>query len=115
MERRKVALWTEGAARERNGCLHFTNWAVFKDSCTSLDAPTHTVVSYITFPEEMMIPRKTIIMYPYKSVNHSRIPSKRGEKKVYYHGDITQQREAQKLVRKKGKLGWLKCNNNKIC
>lgn len=64
VEHKEVALWTEGAVCELNGCLHKTNWDVFKDSCTNLDELTHTVVSYITFCEEMIIPRKTITLYP---------------------------------------------------
>ena len=64
VECREVSVWTYGAIKELNGCFHSTNWDVFKDSCTDLDELTFTVSSYIRFCEQMIIPTKTITLYP---------------------------------------------------
>ncbi|KAG7499465.1 hypothetical protein JOB18_039315 [Solea senegalensis] len=106
VERKEVALWTESAIRELNGCLHNTNWDVFKDSCTNLDELTDTVVNYITFCEEMIIPRKTITLYPNNKpwVSKSLKNSINKKKIAYYQGDISEQKEAQKLVKREIKL-----------
>ncbi len=58
-----VVVWTEGATHELNVGFHSTNSDVFKDSCTNLDELTFSVLSYITFCEEMIIPRKTITLH----------------------------------------------------
>lgn len=77
VERKEVTLQTESAIQELNGCLYNTNWDAFKDSCTDLNELTDTVVNYITFCEGMIIPRKTITLYPNnkpwvsKSLNNS--------------------------------------------
>ena len=44
--------------------FHSTNWEVFEDSCTALDKLTFTVSSYIKFCEQMIIPAKTMTLYP---------------------------------------------------
>lgn len=113
VEHKEVALWTESAVHEFNGCLYNTNWDVFKDTCTTLDELTHTVVSYITFCEEMIIPRKTITLYPNNKpwVSKSLKNSLNRKKIAYYKGDITEQREAQKLVRNEIRLAKMQYKN----
>ncbi|KAG7489287.1 hypothetical protein JOB18_008764 [Solea senegalensis] len=107
VECKEVALWTESAIRELNGCLHNTNWDVFKDSCTNLDELTDTVVNYITFCEEMIIPRKTITLYPNNKpwVSKSLKNSINKKKIAYYQGDISEQKEAQKIGEKGNQIG----------
>lgn len=84
--------------------MYNTNWDAFKDSCTDLNELIDTVVNYITFCEGMIIPRKTITLYPNnkpwvsKSLNNSLM------KKKLYQEDTIQQKEAQKIVKRETKL-----------
>ena len=64
VERKEVSVWTDGAIKELNGCFHSTDWDGFKDTCTDIDKLTFTVSSYITFCEQMIIPKKMITLYP---------------------------------------------------
>lgn len=95
---RERYLWTEW--------LFAWHKLVFKDSCTDLDELIHTVVSYITFCEEMIIPRKTIQLYPNNNPRVSKsLKNTLNKKKIaYYQGDITQQKEAQKMVKREIRL-----------
>lgn len=94
----------KSAIQELNGCLYNTNWDAFKDSCTDLDELIDIVVIYITFCEGTIIPRKTItdprliIGIQCKSLKNSLIMI------AYYQGDIIQQKEAQKIVKREIKL-----------
>lgn len=99
MECKEVALWTEGTVRELNGCLRYTNWDVFKeDTCTNLDELTHTVISYVTFCEEMIIPRQIycILIASLGPVNTSIL----NRKNSLHQGDNTQQKGIPKVGKK---------------
>lgn len=93
--------------------LYNTNWDAFKDSCTDLDELIDIVVNYITFCEGTIIPRKTvtdprlIIGIQCKSLKNSLIM----KKIAYYQGDIIQQKEAQKIVKREIKLAKMQYND----
>lgn len=67
VERNEEALWTESTICELNACLHDTSMqttSLFKGPCTYLDEMTYTMVSYITFCKEMIIPSKNNPIVP---------------------------------------------------
>ncbi len=103
-------MWTEGAAHKLNDCFHSTNWDVFKDTCTDLEMLTNIVSGYIAFCEEMIIPRKMITIYPNNKpwVSKSLKNILNQKKLAFYRGDIHQQKEAQRLVKKEIKLAKMK-------
>ena len=113
VECKEVAVWTEGAVRELNCCYDSTNWDIFKDSCNDLNELCDTVTSYIKFCEEMIIPKKIIKLYPNNKpwVSKSLKNSLNRKKLAFHQGDIDQQREAKKLVKKELKLAKIQYKN----
>ena len=126
IEHKEVAVWTDSAIRELNGCLYSTDWDVFINACTDLDELTDTVTSYICHMEESIIPRKTIKLYPNNKpwVNKSLRNVLNQKKLAFQQGDTHLQREAHKLVKREIKLakiafknkveGELKNNNSRF-
>ncbi|XP_039509538.1 uncharacterized protein LOC120464222 [Pimephales promelas] len=106
VERKEVSVWTDDAIKELNGCFYSTDWDVFKDSCTDLDELTFTVTSYIKFCEQMIIPTKTITLYPNNKqwVSRSLKHALNKKKIAFQQNDIYKKRETQRLVKNEIKL-----------
>ncbi len=71
-----------------------------------MDELTFTVSSYITFCEEIVIPRKTITLYPNNKawVKNSLKNTLNQKRLVFHQVDIHQQTAAHKLVKREIKL-----------
>ena len=64
IQTKEVRIWSEESTSCLQGCFDCTDWDMFKDSCTDIDELTDVVCSYVTFCENMIIPTKTIKVYP---------------------------------------------------
>lgn len=59
-ERRLVLVWSEESTQILQDCFFCTDWDLFKNVSTDLDEITDTVLSYITFWEDLVITCKSI-------------------------------------------------------
>ncbi|KAI3356803.1 hypothetical protein L3Q82_003463 [Scortum barcoo] len=60
---RTVQVWTEEASSTLQDCFECTDWEVFKEG-TDLDGYTSSVLSYLKFCTDAVLPTKTIKVFP---------------------------------------------------
>ncbi|KAI3361686.1 hypothetical protein L3Q82_002044 [Scortum barcoo] len=60
---RTVQVWTEEASSALQDCFECTDWEVFKEG-TDLDGYTSSVLSYLKFCTDAVLPTKTIKVFP---------------------------------------------------
>ncbi|KAI3368476.1 hypothetical protein L3Q82_025487, partial [Scortum barcoo] len=60
---RTVQVWTEEASSALQDCFECTDWEVFKEG-TDLDGYTSSVLSYLKFCTDTVLPTKTIKVFP---------------------------------------------------
>lgn len=60
---REVQVWTEEASSALQDCFEQTDWRVFKDGA-DLEEYTSSVLSYIQFCTDTVLPVKTIREFP---------------------------------------------------
>ncbi|KAI3360605.1 hypothetical protein L3Q82_002474 [Scortum barcoo] len=60
---RTVQVWTEEASSALQDCFECTDWEVFKEG-TDLDGHTPSVLSYLKFCTDAVLPTKTIKLFP---------------------------------------------------
>uniref|UniRef100_A0A3B3I9A9 Reverse transcriptase domain-containing protein n=1 Tax=Oryzias latipes TaxID=8090 RepID=A0A3B3I9A9_ORYLA len=58
-----VQVWTEEASSALQDCFELTDWEVFKDG-SDLEAYTTSVLSYVQFCTDAVLPTKSIKVYP---------------------------------------------------
>ena len=58
-----VSQWTMSAAETLQDCFNNTNWNAFRDTWTTLDEYTETVLDYLKFCEDVCVPKKTVTRY----------------------------------------------------
>ncbi|KAM4573377.1 uncharacterized protein PAE49_008206 [Odontesthes bonariensis] len=58
-----VQVWTEEASSALQDCFEMTDWEVFKDS-SDLEAYTSSVLDYLQFCTDAVLPTKTIKVFP---------------------------------------------------
>lgn len=108
-ERCLVPEWSEESINCLQDCFSCTDWDVFTNDCADLDELTETVSAYITFCEDLVIPKKEICIYPNnkpwvtKSVKNSIIQ----RNICFKQGDVTQYKVLQKQVKRELKLARL--------
>lgn len=59
-ERHLVPVWSEESIKCLQDCFSCTDWDVFINVCADLDELTETMSAYITFCEDLVIPKKEI-------------------------------------------------------
>ena len=64
MQTRDVKVWTEDSTLCLQECFDCTDWDTFKNTCDDLDELTDVCCSYAVFCKDMIIPSKTVKMYP---------------------------------------------------
>lgn len=108
-ERRLVPVGSEESINPLQDCFSCTNWDVFINACVDLDELTETVSAYVTFCEDLVIPKKEIHIYPNnkpwvtKSVKNTIIQ----RNICFKQGDVTQYKVLQNQVKKELKLARL--------
>ncbi|KAL0148430.1 hypothetical protein M9458_056240 [Cirrhinus mrigala] len=60
---RTVKRWTVEAERDLQACFELTDWSVFEAAATDLDELTDTVMSYISFCEDMCVPTRNYLTF----------------------------------------------------
>ncbi|KAI3374558.1 hypothetical protein L3Q82_021138, partial [Scortum barcoo] len=74
---RTVQVWTEEASSALQDCFECTDWEVFKEG-TDLDGYTSSVLSYLKFCTDAVLPTKTIKVFPKSKTmagQHSEAPT----------------------------------------
>ena len=64
VQTRDVKVWTEDSTLCLQECFDCTDWDTFKNTCDDLDELTDVCCSYAVFCKDMIIPSKTVKMYP---------------------------------------------------
>ena len=97
--KKSVKVWTPESEEQLRGCFECTEWSVLVDSCDSVGDAADVVSSYVTFFEDMLIPRKTVKVFPNNKAWISKsIKSTLNEKKISFQ---TRDRAERKRVRAK--------------
>ncbi|XDV19566.1 hypothetical protein PO909_025015 [Leuciscus waleckii] len=106
VERRMVPVWTENSVHCLQDCFSVTDWDVFKNACPDLDELTETVSAYISFCEEMIIPQKSILIYPNNKPWVSKsVKSIINQRNISFNqGDMIQHRVLSKQLKRELKL-----------
>lgn len=104
---RKVELWTIDAIDELKGALESTDWNVFNSS--SMDERTDTVISYVNYLKDSIIPTWEIEVFPNNPpwMNRRVKEALQRQKEAHLHGDAKEKWEAKreaKVVIRKAKL-----------
>ena len=60
----EVTVWSDRAITVLQNCFDITNWNVFRDVYTTIDELADTVSEYISFCEDICLPKKTVTTYP---------------------------------------------------
>ena len=101
--KKSVKVWTPESVDQLRGCFDCTDWNVLIDSCESVHEAADVVTDYISFCEDLVIPTKTVKLFPNnkpwisKSTKHLL-----NEKKVAFQ---TGNRVERKLIQGKLKRG----------
>ena len=61
---RTIQVWTEEASSALQDCFEYTDWGVFKEEGADLEEFTSSVLSYISFCTDAVLPTKTITVFP---------------------------------------------------
>ena len=106
--KKTVKVWTPESEEQLRGCFECTEWSVLVDSCDNVSGAADVVSSYVTFCEDMLIPTKTVKVFPNNKAWISKsIKSTLNEKKIAFQtgGRAERKRVQAKLTRelKEGK------------
>ncbi len=63
-ECRLVPVWSEQSINSLQDCFSCRNWDMFINACVDMEKLTETVSAYVTFCEDLVIPKKGICIYP---------------------------------------------------
>ncbi len=85
---RTVKRWTNEVEQDLNACFDLTDLSVFEATANDLDELTETVISYISFCENMCIPTRTHLTY--------------NNDKSWFTAKLRQLRQAKEDAYKKG-------------
>lgn len=110
---KNISLWSEESTASLQGCLECTDWDVFYDSCSTIDELTDVISNYISFCEEMLIPRKTIKIFPNnKPWFTNSLKALMNERCIAFHeGNLAKKLELQKEIKievRRAKLNYKK-------
>lgn len=61
---KRFKVWTDESILSLQGCYECTDWEIFKESCSDIDARTDVVSCYVSFCADDVIPEKTLKVYP---------------------------------------------------
>lgn len=65
VQTKDVKVWTEDSVLCLQECYNCTDWNMFRESCDDdLDELTDVTCSYVSFCRDMIIPSKTVKIYP---------------------------------------------------
>lgn len=64
VQTKTVKIWTNDAVCSLQGFFDCTDWGMFEESCKDLDKLTDVVCSYTAFCRDMLIPSKSVKIYP---------------------------------------------------
>ena len=99
--KKQVKVWTDECEETLRGCFECTDWDVLLDS-SNVDVAADVVSDYITFCEDLIVPTKTVLVYPNnkpwisKSLKHTL-----NEKKIAFQsGNRTDRKLIQVKLRK---------------
>ena len=89
---KEVKVWSEDAVSKLQRCFDWSDWTVFEDSAKDIDELTDTVCSYITFCEDIVIPKKYVKVYPNNKpwVTKSLKNALNRKQKAFLKGDETE-------------------------
>jgi hypothetical protein len=59
-----VKVWSADCIERLQGCFECTDWNVFLDSAVNVHTAADVVSDYITFCEDMLVPKKEIKVFP---------------------------------------------------
>ena len=59
-----MKVWMPESEEQLRGCFEHTEWSVLVDSCDNVSHAADVVSSYVTFCENMLIPKKTVKVFP---------------------------------------------------
>jgi hypothetical protein len=101
-----VPVWSDESVQDLQECFADTDWDVFKNSCTDINELTETVSSYISFCENMFVPKKSRLLYANNKQWVSKSVKKLiNQRNIYFNqGDTQQYRELSKQVKRELKL-----------
>ena len=98
---RTVKVWSTESTQQLQACLECTDWHVFLDSSDSIDSATDVISDYITFCKDMLIPEKTVKIYPNnKPWVTKALKNTLNEKKIAFQtGDRMERKRVQAKLR----------------
>ena len=62
--KKDVKVWSCDSVEKLQGGFDCTDWDMFLDSCDNIHDATDVISDYITFCEDMILPKKTVQSYP---------------------------------------------------
>lgn len=120
---RNIKVWSEEATLTLQGCLESTDWEVFTESSRDIHELTDVVSSWVTYCEDIVVPVKTVRIYPNSKPWASRqlkvLLNKK--KQAFKQGDSTELMSVHKEIKReirraklsyKRKLEDMLSNNN---
>ncbi|ELU18162.1 hypothetical protein CAPTEDRAFT_218687 [Capitella teleta] len=95
-------VWSKESVEELNGCFAYTDWGIFKDSCSDLNELTDTITEYIKLCEDNIILKKTVKIYSNNrsSITNELIEKIRHKQHLWHSDDHQEARKAQKELDK---------------
>ena len=102
VEKKSVKMWSKESVEELQGCFECTDWDVFFNSCDDVNDATDVISSYVSFCRDMIIPSKTIKIFPNNKPWISKsLKSTLNEKKIAFQtGDRQNRKQIQAKLRK---------------
>ena len=110
---RTVKVWTNEAVEKLRACYDSTDWSIFRHAADSLDEHTDTVLSYIKFCEDLLIPTKTIKIFSNNKPWFTRSVKERLKEKdeAYKSGDLVAFKRAKYTLDKELRCAKLEYRN----
>lgn len=102
MIKKRVKVWTNACVEELKGCFECTDWDVFLDASERIDEVTDAVHAYISFCLDLIVPQKTIKIFPNnKPWMTKSVKSVLNEKKIAFQsGNTVTYKTVQKKLQK---------------
>ena len=98
---KSVKKWSKEAIETLQGCYECTDWDIFFDSSQDINETVDVISDYIVFCENMLIPQKTVKIYPNNKpwISKSLKATINQKKKAFQGGDKVERKAVQKKLR----------------
>ena len=103
----RVKDWNDDACLSLQGCLDCTDWDMFKESCNDIDELTDVICSWTSYCENIVIPVKSVKLYPnskpWVSKSLKGLLHKKG--KAFREGNLIEMHNIEKEIKREIRAG----------